>query len=137
MIIHSLYPNSLRQLALFSLVGVLNNMFGYLIYLLITWFWLEPKIAVTLMYPLGALTAYFGHSKYSFVNTKSSTSNKITRYVIAHLIGYGVNMGIIYVFSDQLGYPHQLCQAAAILVVAGILFLLLRYFVFPNNPQLS
>ena len=47
------------------MVGVLNNMLGFLIYLFVTSLWLDPKIAVTLMYPIGAVTAQFGHDKYS------------------------------------------------------------------------
>lgn len=126
----------LRQVVRYGVVGVLNNLLGYLIYLLITWFWLDPKVAVTLMYPIGAVTAYFGHARYSFAYS-GSPSHGIIRYAIAHVIGYGANIGMIYVFSDRLGYPHQLVQAAAIVAVAGILYLLFRYFVFPNRSAPS
>ena len=124
----------LGQMARYGMVGLLNNLLGYLIYLLITWLWLDPKVAVTLMYPIGAVTAYFGHSRYSFTYS-GRTSQGIARYALAHLIGYGVNVSMLYVLSDRLGYPHQLVQAAAIVVVAGILYLLLRYFVFPTGPS--
>ncbi|MDT4870983.1 GtrA-like protein [compost metagenome] len=103
---------------------------------MVTWVWLDPKVAVTLMYPIGAVTAYFGHAKYAFAYS-GQTSHGIARYVIAHLIGYGANIGLLYVFSDRLLFPHQLVQAVAIVGVAGILFLLFRYFVFPNRPQPS
>ena len=134
--INSTFNTRLGQLARYGVVGVLNNLLGYLIYLLVTWLWLEPKIAVTLMYPIGAVTAYFGHARYSFAYS-GRTSYSMVRYAIAHLIGYGANIGMLYLFSDQLGYPHQLVQAVAIAAVAGILYLLLRYFVFPNHPQSS
>lgn len=124
------------QVMRYGVVGVLNNLLGYLIYLLITWLWLDPKVAVTLMYPIGAVTAYFGHARYSFAYS-GRHSHGILRYAIAHVIGYGANIGMIYVFSDRLGYPHQLVQAAAIITVAGILYLLFRYFVFPNRPAPS
>jgi len=130
------FPKLLAQVVRYGVVGVLNNLLGYLIYLVVTWAWLDPKVAVTLMYPIGAVTAYFGHAKYSFTYS-GQTSHGIARYVIAHLIGYGANIGLLYVFSDLLLFPHQLVQAVAIVVVAGILFLLFRYFVFPNRPQPS
>ncbi|WP_422909287.1 GtrA family protein [Pseudomonas sp. MAC6] len=126
---------TLEQIIRYGVVGLANNLLGYLIYLLITWAWLDPKIAVTLMYPIGALTAYFGHAKFSFTY-RGSTSRGIVRYVIAHLIGYGVNVGMLFLFSDMLRYPHQLVQAVAIVVVAGVLYLLFRYFVFPRSPEL-
>lgn len=126
----------LGQMIRYGVVGVTNNYSGYLIYLLVTWLWLDPKVAVTLMYPIGAATAYFGHARYSFAYS-GRTSHSIVRYSIAHLIGYGANIGILYLFSDWLGYPHQLVQAVAIVAVASILYLLFRYFVFPNRPKPS
>jgi len=126
----------LGQMARYGVVGVLNNLRGYLIYLLITWLWLDPKLAVALMYPVGAALGYFWHAKYAFSYT-GSTYSGAARYAGAHLIGYGVNLGMLYLFVDRLGYPHQLVQVAAILTVAGVLFILFRYIVFPNRPRAS
>jgi putative flippase GtrA len=126
----------LRGLARYGVVGVLNNLLGYLIYILVTLLWLDAKVAVTLMYPIGAVTAYFGHARYSFAYS-GRTSFSVVRYSIAHMIGYGVNISLLYLLSDLLGYPHQLVQAAAIISVGGILYLLFRHFVFPNYSQLS
>jgi putative flippase GtrA len=130
------FTATLGQVGRYGVVGMLNNLLGYLIYLLVTWLWLDPKVAVTLMYPIGAATAYFGHAKYSFA-CSAHTAHGIARYAIAHLIGYGANIGMLYLFSDRLKYPHQLVQALAIVIVAGILYLLFRYFVFPNRSQPS
>jgi len=120
----------------YGIVGVLNNLRGYLIYLLLTWLWLEPKTAVAIMYPVGATMAYFGHARYSF-SYKGSVAHGVLRYCIAHAIGYSANIGILYVLSDKLGFAHQLVQIFAILAVAGILFILFRWFVFPNRPMPS
>ena len=91
-------------------------------------------MAVTLMYPIGAVTAYFGHARYSFAHI-GRTSHGIARYTFAHLIGYGANISFLYLFSDRMGYPHQIVQVVAIVVVAGILYILFRYFVFPQRHQ--
>lgn len=127
------FRSTLGQVFRYGVVGVLNNLLGYFIYLVVTWLWLDPKVAVALMYPIGAVTAYFGHARYAFA-FKGRTSHGLARYALAHLMGYGVNIGMLFLFSDRFGYPHQLVQAAAIIVVAGILFLLFRYFVFPHRP---
>lgn len=126
------FSSTLRQVIRYGVVGVLNNLLGYLIYLLVTWLWLDPKVAITLMYPVGALTAYFGHARYSF-GYQGRASSGLIRYTIAHLIGYSVNVGMLYFLSDLAGFPHQLVQAAAVFVVGGILYLLMRYFVFPRK----
>ncbi len=120
----------ITQIIRYGVVGVLNNLLGYLIYLAITWLWLEPKIAVTMLYPIGAFTAYFGQAKYSF-SYQGRTRGGMFRYIIAHAIGYGVNVLLLYIFVDKFLFPHQLVQAAGIVLVAGLLFLLFRYFVFP------
>lgn len=122
----------LVQIFRYSLIGVLTNLLGYLLYLAVTWAWLEPKLAISLLYPVGAFTAYFGHAKYSF-SYRGRTTNGLLRYVIAHAVGYGVNVLLLYVFSDRLSFPHQAVQAVAIFVVAGVLFLLFRFFVFPSS----
>ena len=124
------------QIVRYGVVGVLNNLLGYLIYLFLTWLWLDPKIAVTLLYPIGATTAYFGHARYAF-SYQGHITHGFARYAAAHVIGYGANIFLLYLFVDILQYPHQLVQAAAIFVVAGILFLLFRYFVFPNQQGMT
>jgi len=121
---------ALSQLIRYGVVGLLTNLAGYGIYLLLTWLWLEPKLAVTLLYPVGVIAGYFGHARYSFSYQGRATSG-MSRYFIAHAIGYGVNVSLLYVFSDVLRYPHQAVQAAAIFIVAAILFLLFKFFVFP------
>ncbi|SPF51403.1 conserved membrane hypothetical protein [Syntrophobacter sp. SbD1] len=118
------------QIIRFCIVGVLNNLLGYLIYLALTWLWLEPKLAMTMLYPIGVFTSYFGHSKYSFYN-RAHTPRGVCRYIIAHAVGYGTNMLLLYIFVDKFFFPHQLVQAGAMCVLAVILFLLFRYFVFP------
>ena len=123
----------LAQVMRYGVVGVLNNLLGYLIYLAVTWFWLEPKLAVTLLYPIGVLTAYVGHAKYAFAY-QGRHAHGLLRYFTAHLIGYGVNVSLLHIFSDKLLYPHQAVQAVAIVVVGGLLYLLSRYWVFPDNP---
>jgi putative flippase GtrA len=120
---------ALNQVIRYGFVGVLNNLLGYLIYLLITWFGVDPKIAITILYPIGAMTAYFGHSKYSF-SYRGNKTNALFRYCLAHLAGYGVNLLMLYILCDKLKLPHQAVQALAVLVVAGVLFLMFKYFVF-------
>ena len=121
---------ALSQLIRYGVVGLLTNLAGYLVYLLVTWLWLEPKLAVTVLYPVGVIAGYFGHARYSFTYQGRATSG-LARYLIAHAIGYGTNVSLLYVFSDLLHFPHQAVQACAIFIVAGVLFVQFKFFVFP------
>lgn len=133
---HTSINATIKQMVRYGVVGILNNALGYMIYLVVTWLWLDPKIALTLLYPIGATTAYFGHAKYSF-NYSGHTPYSIFRYMLAHMTGYGVNLAMLFFLVDQLGYPHQLVQAASIVVVAGVLYILFRCFVFAQRIRPS
>ena len=121
----------LAQLTKFGAVGIFNNTFGYLLYLLLTWVWLDPKVAITLLYPIGVLMGYHGHFKYSF-SYQGRYSSAVARYLSAHLFGYLVNLFILFLFVDILLYPHTIIQIMAIFVVGGIQFILFKFFVFPQ-----
>ncbi len=118
-------PNSIR----YGLVGLITNLFTYLVYVLTTYFWINPKLALTIFYPLGAIIAYLGHKKYSFTYRGKNTG-AIIRYIFAYFLGYGLNLTMLFVLSDKFNFPHQAVQALAIPLVAGVLFLMLKYFVF-------
>ena len=124
--------NSFRQLVRYGVVGILQNLAGYLIYLLVTWLGVEPKLTVTIFYPIAATLAYFGHSKYSF-SYRGGHASGFSRYVLAHIGGYLLNLVSLYVFTDLLLFPHQIVQFCNIFLVAGFLFLTFKFFVFNNR----
>lgn len=126
----------LLQLIRYGIVGLLNNLLGYLIYLLVTFFWLEPKVAITIFYPVGAITAYFGHLKYSF-SYQGKKTNVFLRYVLTYIFCYGVNFTLLLLLSDKLNIPHQAVQAFSIIVIGVLLFIMLKYFVFPEEQELN
>ena len=60
--------SSVRQLIRYGLVGIATNSLGYLIYLVITYFGVEPKILITIMYPIGATVGFFGNRQWPFMH---------------------------------------------------------------------
>lgn len=119
----------MRQLIRYGLVGVVINAAIYLAYLLITHLGMEAKLAMTLLYLAGTLLGFIGNRKWTFAH-RGGASSAALRYVLAHLCGYLINLMILYAFVDRLGYAHQWVQAAAIIFVAGFLFVVFKYFVF-------
>jgi len=122
------------QLIRYGLVGVASNFAIYFGYLLITYLGVEPKAAMTLMYILGASIGFIGNRTWTFAH-RGDSSGAAVRYLLAHLFGYLLNFMILYVFVDRLGYLHQWVQAVAIVVVAGFLFIIFKYYVFPEINQ--
>lgn len=117
------------QLIRYGLVGVASNAAIYFVYLLITYLGVEPKIAMTLVYVIGASIGFIGNRKWTFTHRGDSSSAAL-RYFLAHIFGYLLNFLILFSFVDRLGYAHQWVQAAAIIIVAGFLFIVFKYFVF-------
>ena len=121
----------MRQLIRYGLVGATTNLAMYVVYLLITYIGVEPKKTMTLLYVIGATIGFIGHRKWSFAHHGDPTHAAI-RYTLAHLSGYLLNFFILLLYVDYLGYAHQVVQGITILVIAGYLFLIFRYFVFPK-----
>jgi putative flippase GtrA len=117
------------QLIRYGLVGILSNAAIYCVYLLITHRGVEPKVAMTLTYIIGASIGFIGNRKWTFAHRGDYTSAAL-RYVLAHLFGYQLNFLILFTFVDRLGYAHQWVQGVAIIIVAGFLFIVFKHFVF-------
>ncbi|MFZ4289097.1 GtrA family protein [Variovorax sp. HJSM1_2] len=120
------------QLLSYALVGLLSNMAGYFVYLIITHFGVGPKVTMTVLYFLGAYIGFWGNRRITFKHEDRGMAVGF-RYMLAHSVGYLMNFMLLYVLVDRLGYPHQLAQAFSIVVVAVFLFVSFRYFVFPSS----
>ncbi|WP_287497155.1 GtrA family protein [Pandoraea sp. CB10b_02] len=123
-----------RQFIRYIVVGLLSNLSGYLVYLLITHFGGTPKVTMTLLYAVGATVGFFGNRQWTFEHDGTWLSSGL-RYIMAHSVGYGINFAMLYALVDRLGYPHQWVQITAVFVVAGFLFLAFRYFVFAKRRR--
>lgn len=121
-----------HQLVRYGVVGIASNAAGYAVYLLVTWLGVPPKIAMTVLYAVGATVGFFGNRRYAFRHEGALLSSGV-RYLLAHAAGYGINLAIQVIVADRWGYPHQWAQALAVFVVAGFLFVVFRYFVFPGG----
>lgn len=122
----------MRQLICYGVVGAISNVIIYFVYLLTTYLGVGPKIAMSLIYFIGALIGFAGNRKWTFAH-RGDASSVALRYVWAHLFGYMLNFIILFTFVDCLGYAHQWVQAVAIIIVAGFLFVVFKYFVFCNK----
>lgn len=117
------------QIAKYIIVGLLSNAAGYSTYLLLTHFSLPPKTAMTLLYITTAALSFLGNQRITFSYSGKLLGASI-RYVTVQATGYLINLAILMVFVDQLGYNHRIVQAIAIFTVACYLYVSLKIFVF-------
>jgi putative flippase GtrA len=120
---------TISQLFRYCIIGISSNALLYAFYLLITSQGIEPLTAVGLSYALGATAAFVLNRQWTFPH-RGNFAGTLVRYGLTHLLGYLLNLVIIHIFFELMGYPHQVVQAAAILIVAAFLFLAFKYFVF-------
>lgn len=121
---------TLGQLIRYGVVGLTSNGIGFLLYLLLTWLGMGPKVAMSLLYVIGVVQTFFFNKHWSF-SYGGKDRGAFIRYCQAYGLGYLINLAALVVLVDKLGYPHQIVQCALILLVAGMLFLLQKFWVFP------
>ncbi len=129
-------PLHLQKISRFIVVGIISNGIGYGVYLLITWLGVPYKIAMTLLYCVGVTMSYLGNKKFTFADTQAIRMT-IIKFLMAYIVGYIVQYVILYVLVDRLMIFHAYAQLVGAIVVAGYLFIALRFFVFntPINTQ--
>ncbi|MDR9498514.1 MAG: GtrA family protein [Hydrogenovibrio sp.] len=126
---------TLKQLFLYGVIGVVINLLGFGLYVLITWFGIEPKLAMTFLYSAGVLTSFFANKNLVF-DSKHSGYVVFFRFIMAHIGGYAINFLLLYYFYDLMGVAHEVVQLSAIFIVAIYLFIIFKFWVF-GNPSLT
>jgi len=124
-----------RQLFSYAMVGMLSNLAGYALYLLLTHLGCTPKLTMTMLYATGAAIGFFANRRFTFRHDGHVGAAGV-RFMLAHALGYLLNLALLLLFVDVLDFAHQIVQAIAIVVVALFLFVLFRSFVFvQRSPE--
>jgi len=117
------------QLIRYVIVGLASNLVCYLIYLGLVELGSDPKLAMSLLYMVGVLQTFAFNKRWTF-KQKGLLRSSFYRYCTVYALGYLFNLGMLYLLVDRLAYPHQLVQAGMILVLAVMLFLAQKFWVF-------
>ncbi|MDI1332968.1 MULTISPECIES: GtrA family protein [Pseudomonas] len=120
------------ELVRYGVIGLITNFLGYLIYFLITYYGGTPKITMSVLYAVGTAISFISNRKWTFSHDGNLMSAG-ARYIFAHSLGYALNLSLLIIMVDHLGYPHQWVQVISIFAVAGFLFLMFKFFVFPKK----
>jgi putative flippase GtrA len=121
------------QLVRYIVVGIITNVSGYVLYLVVTSAGVSPILSMSVIYGTVTMMGYFGNRRLTFNDTGTIWSSG-SRYLLVYGLGYVFQYAMLAIFYEQHGYPHQLVQITSGLLVTGFLFLALKYFVFPTQP---
>ena len=117
------------QLSRYAIVGLLSNVLLYGAYVLLTHLGVEPKLAMTVTFALGVTQTFMMNKGWTF-SFQGSAPHAYARYWVAYAIAYALNFGMLVLFVDVLRYPHQLVQGLLVLVIAVLLFIAQKFWVF-------
>lgn len=113
----------------FAVVGITANLVLYFAYLSLTYVGLGHKLAMTLLYAMGVLQTFVFNKRWSF-EFSGGTGRSLPRYVALYAVGYVLNLSVLHLFVDRLGYSHAMVQAVAIFAIAAFLFVGQKHWVF-------
>ena len=123
-----------QQFIRFAVVGMLSNAVLFGLYLVLTRAGLTPAVSMSLAYAVGVLHTFAWNRRWTF-SYAGGSAVPFARYMAAYGVGYLVNLLLLRIFVDQLGLAHQAVQGAAILLVAALVFVLQKHWVFPAAQQ--
>lgn len=118
-----------KEFVRYIVVGLTMNIFGFLLFVLITTLGVSPVLTISILYPLYIGLAFCLNKYWSF-NHKGNTSTSAIRYLIAYAGCYALNVVMLKFFSGYLGYSHLVVQVIAVMIIALLLFLTQKLWVF-------
>lgn len=124
------------QFARYAMVGVASNLLLYLAYLALTTTGMDPKLSMSSLYALGVAQTFLFNKRWTFRHG-GMHGPAFVRYCIAYGLGYVINLLVLVLLVDQMGYPHEIVQGVMVLSLAVMLFLLQKFWVFRPNSAPS
>lgn len=113
----------------YGIVGMASNLALYVVYLLLTTLGVAPALAMTVTYVMGVAQTFMFNRRWTFASPESGSS-AFVRYLLVYALGYALNLILLWWLVGQWNWPHQWVQAGAILLIATIVFVLQRHWVF-------
>lgn len=111
-----------------GVVGLASNVLLFIFYLVLSSLGIGPKIAMTCMFLVGTLQTFFFNKRWTFGHSGAS-QKALVKYFVVYAVAYVINIIVLLVLVDRLGYPHQVVQGLMILFLAAFIFLLQKFWV--------
>lgn len=92
---------------------------------------LVPPVPASLIaYLLSMLVNFVLQSRFSF-RQKALSGTSAVRFVLMHILCMALNSGLLWLMTDQLGLPTMASQAAIVVFIAALSYLISRFWVYP------
>jgi putative flippase GtrA len=126
----SLTDSTHRQLLRYGITGLISNAVMFIGYVLATGVGMGHKAAMSVFYGLSVLQTFAFNRRWTFRHG-GRLAGPFLKHVTVYLAGYVFNLAGLVFFVDVAGLPHLAVQAVLIVLIAILLFVLQKYWVFP------
>lgn len=121
-----------KEFIRYAFVGAATNVIMFLLYALFTTLGLSPVLTISIFYPINIGLAFYLNKKWSF-NHNGRISTSAVRYLISYIGCYVLNVAALKYFNGYWGYSHFLVQAVAVVVIAPLLFVTQKLWIFRGD----
>ena len=108
----------------FGLVGVLNTLINWILFILLNSFGTYYIISNVIAYSISTLNSYLWNSKWVFKYSGDNVKETSVKFIVLNIIGLTLNTIILYLLVDIVG----LNKLIALVITTGIV-MILNYFI--------
>jgi putative flippase GtrA len=120
------------QIVKYYIVGAFINVGGYVAFLVLLHEQMEPKLAASLLYVIGALISFWLNRKLVF-DSSVHIRTSLLRLVFMLLAGYVLNILMLYIFVDLYKAAAWLIQIFSVILVSVFFYLVNKFYVHESD----
>lgn len=121
-----------RQIASYSLVGVMNTLITAITIVVLTLLGVEPVLSNAAGFGLGLLNSFIMNKRYTF---QSAAEGSMMPFLVSFAIAYGLNLVVLVVSSPLASLNVLIPQAAGMLTYNVVFFVLMKLWVFAGASE--
>lgn len=118
------------QLARYYVAGVINLMFGYLLFAGLVWLGLQVFVAQAVGYVLGVIFNYVTYSRIAFTGKQGGKVSFVASYVVNYLIS------VVFLWLALKVFPSPYLAGLVVTIAVSLVnYLVLRKWVFRSPVE--
>ena len=120
----------------FVIAGIVNMAIRYLIFVLLGLFFSVSRYQLILLttWLLSSVIAFFSY-KYLVFRTEGNHLKEFVKSLLIWCLSYVLNAALLEVLAGRLAWNVYLAQAAAIVLVVAVNYLLFKHFAFRQQKK--
>ena len=120
----------ISQIIKYGSVGFVTNALGYMVYIVIAnIIGVSPPLAAIISGFLVISLSFYLNKRFSFGNNSKSISMAVNYYIL-YVSAILFHSFIIFIFSNVLGFAHEIIAGISIILISCSLFLIQKFLLF-------